>query len=86
MDQLIKEPRSKSLKTKFVNPKIASKLVRKYKRDRGKFEIQIELPHLRIINRHENMETALPDYEKMLKMLGKGTPEEISEFKETLFA
>ena len=32
------------------------------------------------------METALPDYEKMLKMLGKGTPEEISEFKETLFA
>ena len=78
MDQLIKVPRSKVLK----NLTIALKPIREYRGSNERFEIRIDLPqHFRIINRYKNMETALPDYEEMLKMIGKGTPEEIQEFK-----
>lgn len=86
MGQPTKEPESELLKTTIINPNISLNLFRKYGRINGKFEIQVELSrYLRIINRCENMEMAMLDYEEMLKMIGKGTPEEIQEFKGTFF-
>ena len=87
MGQLKKGLNGRLLKTTFINPNISLNLFRKYGRINGKFEIQIKLPRylLRIINRHENVEMALSDYEEMLEKIGDGTPEEISEFKGTFF-
>ncbi|OGG42891.1 hypothetical protein A3G50_00685 [Candidatus Jorgensenbacteria bacterium RIFCSPLOWO2_12_FULL_42_11] len=87
MGQPTKEPKSKLLKSAIVNPNISLNLFRKYGRAvNGRFEIQVELPqYLRVINRHQDFETALTDYEEMVEAVGKGTPEEISEFKGKFF-
>ena len=87
MGQPTKEPKSKLLKSVVINPNISFNLFRKYGRAvNGRFEIQVELPqYLRVINRHESMETALTDYEEMVEAIGKGTPEEIGKFKGRFF-